>query len=85
MVPPHLYGQLAATRPGLELLLGEASFWELVTAVLEAGAGQRHAPSDVRGDRWAEAGLVRTKAAIWGVANAATSPSASKRLHKIQH
>ena len=59
------------------MLFGEASFWELVTTVLEAGAGVgRH--SEVRGDRWAEAELVRTKAAIWGVANAATSPSASK-------
>ena len=64
-------------RQGLELLLGEAAFWELVTLVLEAGQGQRHAPTDVR-DRWSEAGLVRLKAAIWGVANAATSPSASK-------
>ena len=60
----------------MELLLGEATFWELVTLVLEAGQGQRHAPSDVS-DRWTEAGLVRLKAAIWGVANAATSPSAS--------
>ena len=47
--------------------------------MLEAGQGLRHAPTDVR-DRWTEAGLVRLKAAIWGVANAATSPSASKPL-----
>ena len=68
----------------MELLLGEVTFWELVTLVLEAGQGQRHAPSDVS-DRWTEAGLVRIKAAIWGVANAATSPSASKpyTLHNI--
>ena len=64
----------AVFRPGLELLFGESSFWELVTTLLEAGA---RVHSEVRG-AGAEAELVRIKAAIWGVANTATSPSASE-------
>ena len=68
----------AVFRQGLELLFGASSFWELVTTVLEAGARIPPRHSDVRGAGWAEAELVRVKAAIWGVANTATSPSASE-------
>ena len=39
MVPPHLYGQLALTKQGLELLLAENAFWEMLVLVQEIGAG----------------------------------------------
>jgi len=74
-VPPHLYGQLAQTRPGLELLLGESSFWSMVVRLqeLEMGTGL-----DTGGEEdWLEA-----KAAIWGVAHVATSPTASLLLEQ---
>ena len=74
----------AVFRQGLELLFGEASFWQLVTTVLEAGALILPRHSEVRGERWGEAELVRIKAAIWGVANTATSPSASE-LDTLQY
>ena len=72
------------------MLFGETSFWEMVTIVLEAGAGQKvsrraaRAESSaalLRGNSRAESELVRIKAAIWGVANAATSPAASESCH----
>ena len=73
------------------MLFGETSFWEMVTIVLEAGAGQQkvsrlaaRAESSaalLRGNSRAESELVRIKAAIWGVANAATSPAASESCH----
>ena len=42
-VPTHLYGQLAQTKAGLELLSRQASFWEMVNTVQEvarAGPGR---------------------------------------------
>ena len=39
MVPPHLYGQLSLTNPGLKQLLGEPRHWEMVKIVQEVGAG----------------------------------------------
>ena len=79
-----LAGDLNAVfRQGLELLFGEASFWQLVTTVLEAGARILPRHSEVRGERWGEAELVKIKAAIWGVANTATSPSASESYTSV--
>jgi len=74
-VPPHLYGQLAQTRPGLELLLGESSFWSMVVRLqeLEMGTGL---------DTGSEEDWLEAKAAIWGVAHVATSPTASLLLEQ---
>jgi len=74
-VPPHLYGQLAQTRPGLELLLGESSFWSMVVRLqeIEMGTGL---------DTGTEEDWLEAKAAIWGVAHVATSPTASLLLEQ---
>jgi len=74
-VPPHLYGQLAQTRPGLELLLGESSFWSMVVRLqeVELGTGLESGTEE----DWLE-----IKAAIWGVAHVATSPTASLLLEQ---
>ena len=73
MVPPHLYGQLALTKQGLELLLAENSFWEMMVLVQDVGAGNIRRLESER--EW-----LRVKAAIWGVANIAASPAASRLL-----
>ena len=36
MVPVHLYGQLAATRAGLELVLAQDTFWQMVARLVDA-------------------------------------------------
>ena len=36
MVPVHLYGQLAATRAGLELVLAQDTFWQMVARLGDA-------------------------------------------------
>jgi len=74
-VPPHLYGQLAQTRPGLEMLLGESSFWSMVFRLQEVEMGRGLETGGE--DDWLDA-----KAAIWGVAHVATSPTASLLLEQ---
>ena len=36
MVPVHLYGQLAATRAGLELVLAQDTFLQMVARLVDA-------------------------------------------------
>jgi len=74
-VPPHLYGQLAQTRSGLELLLGESSFWSMVARVQELEGG-----TDI--DSRTEEVWLEAKASIWGVAHVATNPTASLLLEQ---
>ena len=71
--PPHLYGQLAQTKQGLELLLAENSFWEMIVTLQRVGSC-RMLESE---QQWLE-----VKAAIWGLASVAASSSASKLLEQ---
>jgi len=75
MVPPHLYGQLALTKQGLELLLAENAFWEMLVLVQEIGTGN-YRRMQTENDQ------LRVKAAIWGVANVAASSVGSKLLEQ---
>ena len=79
MVPVHLYGQLAATRAGLGLVLAQDTFWQMVARLLDASEQIGGDTSRQLGDTsrqkqdWA-----RVKAAIWAVAHVASSPAASR-------
>merc|ERR1719342_307532 len=75
MVPPHLYGQLALTKQGLELLLAENAFWEMLVLVQEIGTGNYRRMQT-------ETDQLRVKAAIWGIANVAASSVGSKLLEQ---
>ena len=82
-VPPHLYGQLAQTRAGLDLLLGEKSYWEMINRLrdLESGA---YFNCTHPGETWTslEETWLGIKAAIWGLSHVATSPLGSAELEK---
>ena len=71
--PPHLYGQLAQTKQGLELLLAENSFWEMIVTLQRVGSC-RMLESE---QQWLE-----VKAAIWGLASVAATSSACKLLEQ---
>ena len=73
--PPHLYGQLAQTKQGLELLLSENSFWEMIVTVQRVSSGPQVCRLVESEDQWLE-----VKAAVWGLASVAASSGASKLL-----
>ena len=72
MVPVHLYGQLAATRAGLELVLAQDTFWQMVARLVDASE-QIGGDTSRQEQDWAG-----VKAAIWAVAHVASSPAASR-------
>ena len=71
--PPHLYGQLAQTKQGLELLLAENSFWEMILTLQRVGSC-RMLESE---QQWLE-----VKAAIWGLSSVAATSNACKLLEQ---
>ena len=79
MVPVHLYGQLAATRAGLELVLAQDTFWQMVARLVDAseqiGGDTSRQLGDTSRQKQDWAGV---KAAIWAVAHVASSPAASR-------
>ena len=82
MVPVHLYGQLAATRAGLELVLAQDTFWEMVArlgdASVQLGVDTSRQLGELGPAARAEQDWAGVKAAIWAVAHVATSPAASR-------
>ena len=50
MVPVHLYGQLAATRAGLELVLAQDTFWQMVARLGDASLQLGEDTSRLLGD-----------------------------------
>jgi len=76
-LPPHIYGQLAQTESGLELVLQEPGFGAMVTHLRDIDAGGEQFLGDE--EEWLEA-----KAAIWGLAHVASSPVASSLLEQEQ-
>jgi len=82
-VPPHLYGQLALTKSGFEILLGEKAYWEMIYELrdLEARSFEdtihKTEPWQSLEETW-----LSIKAAIWGLSSVASSNIGAEELEK---
>ena len=75
--PPHLYGQLAQTKQGLELLLSENTFWEMIVTLQKVSSGPNLCRLLESEHQWLD-----VKAAVWGLSSVAASSNASKLLEQ---
>ena len=82
-VPPHLYGQMAQTRAGMDLLMEERSYWNMINYLRELESGAYYSCCQT-GESWEslEETWLTVKAAIWGLGHVATSVVGSTELEK---
>ena len=82
-VPPHLYGQLAQTRAGMDLLLVEKTYWSMINLLRDL-ENRAYCNCCEVGESWEslEETWLSVKAAVWALGHVATSVVGSTELEK---